>query len=112
MEVTTYLVDLSLSTRGLYSENELSFIRINQFIPTRKVLYMIKLKNKGIISQIWFNIDKCKQLHLFIGKQKRSDLVKLDLDENLREHDRVISLARVTIVFEISGKTPGYCIWK
>ena len=41
---------------------------------------------------------------------KRSDLVKLDLDENLREQDRVISLARVTGTFEISGKNPGCCI--
>ena len=43
---------------------------------------------------------------LFYFEQK-SDFVKLGLDENLREHDRVISPARVTGAFEISGKTTG-----
>ena len=50
----------------------------------------------------------------FIGKHsfcfilnKRSDFVKLDLDENLRKHDRAISLERVTGAFEINGKTTG-----
>ena len=34
-------VDLSLSTRGPNSENELSLMRINQFIPKRKMLSLI-----------------------------------------------------------------------
>ena len=36
---------------------------------------------------------------------KRNDLIKLDLDENLWEHDRVISPARVNGALEISGQT-------
>ena len=34
------------------------------------------------------------------------------MEENLRERDRVISPHGVTGGFEISGKTPGCCIFK
>ena len=61
LEVTTFPVDLSLSTRGPYSENELPLIRINQFITKRKVLSIIFITEKKVLlSQIWFYIDKCK----------------------------------------------------
>ena len=43
---------------------------------------------------------------LLIYFEQKNDLVKLALDENLREHDRVISPAGVTGALEISGKTP------
>ena len=41
-----------------------------------------------------------------VSLKKTNDLVKLALDENLREYDKVVSPARVTGAFEISLENP------